>query len=202
LSSSASTLVVTPFTLLDFTEQHYMLTSSQVPTCTVRPATAQDLAATLQTVAARRAKFAVVAGGHTGNQGFSSTDGVLISLEKFDDVKLNKSTQQVSYGAGVTWDTVYNSLEGTGYNVVGGRVPGVGVGGFHTGGGGYSWLSNQYGLAADNLISVDMVLPNGTLATASETNNADLFWAIRGGGNRFGIVYRFTAKAHPQPAKV
>lgn len=201
-SSSATTLVTTPWTGWGFQNQHYMLTSSQIPTCTVRPATPQDLAATLKTVAARRVNFAIVAGGHTGNQGFSSTEGVLISLEKFKEIKLNKQTLQVSYGAGVTWDTVYNTLEGTGYNVVGGRVPGVGVGGFHTGGGGYSWLSNQYGLAADNFVSVDMVLPNGTLATASETDNTDLFWAIRGGGNRFGIVYRFTVKAHPQPAKV
>ncbi|PWN18434.1 FAD-binding domain-containing protein [Microstroma glucosiphilum] len=202
LSSSASSLVVTPFTFFDLADQHYMITSSQVSTCTVQPATAQDLAATLKTIAAKRAKFAVVAGGHTGNQGFSSTDGVLISLEKFNEISLDKNTQQVTYGAGVTWDTVYNTLEGTGYNVVGGRVAGVGVGGYHTGGGGYSWLSNQFGLAADNLISVDMVLPNGTLATASESNNADLFWAIRGGGNRFGIVYSFTVKAHPQPAQV
>jgi FAD/FMN-containing dehydrogenase len=76
------------------------------------------------------------------------------------------------------------------------------VGGFITGGGGYSWLTNQYGLTGDTLISASLVLPNGTLAEASETVNSDLFWAIKGGGNQFGVIYSFRLKAFPRPAQV
>ena len=61
-----------------------------------------------------------------------------------------------------------------------------------------SWLTNQYGLTGDTLVSADIVLPDGTVTTASATQNPDLFWAIRGGGNRFGIVYNFKLKTVPQ----
>lgn len=90
----------------------------------------------------------------------------------------------------------------TGVNIVGGRVTGVGVGGFISGGGGYSWKTNQYGLTTDTLLQADMVLPNGDLVTASSSENADLFWAIKGGGNQFGIVYNWRLKTYPQSAQV
>lgn len=92
--------------------------------------------------------------------------------------------------------------QGTGVNIVGGRVTGVGVGGFLTGGGGYSWKTNQYGLTGDTLLQADLVLPNGTLATASASENSDLFWAIRGGGNKFGIIYNWRLKTVTQSNKV
>jgi len=86
--------------------------------------------------------------------------------------------------------------------VVGGRVTGVGVGGFITGGGGFSWKTNQYGLTVDTLIHADMVLPTGDLVTTSVTSYPDLFFAIKGGGNQFGIVYNFRLATNPQTDKV
>lgn len=94
------------------------------------------------------------------------------------------------------------SSPGTGVNVVGGRVTGVGVGGFITGGGGYSWKTNQYGLTTDTLIHADMVLPNGNMVTASSTSYSDLFFAIKGGGNQFGVIYNFRLATNPQTALV
>lgn len=87
---------------------------------------------------------------------------------------------------------------GTGVNIVGGRVTGVGVGGFVHGGGGYSWKTNQYGLTIDTLMLADMVLPNGDLVTASATSYADLFFAIKGGGNKFGVAYNYRLATNPQ----
>ncbi|EPQ26170.1 uncharacterized protein PFL1_06377 [Pseudozyma flocculosa PF-1] len=183
-------------------KSHYMASSAQPSACVYRPKTAEDLAAAVKLVGEQRVRFAVSSGGHASNQGFSSTKGIHITLRGFDEVSVAADRSYVDLGGGKKWDEVYKQLDGTGLNVVGGRVPGVGVGGFITGGGGYSWLTNQHGLTGDTLIQADMVLPDGTLATASETQHPDLFWAIRGGGNQFGIVYRYRLKAYAQSAKI
>jgi FAD/FMN-containing dehydrogenase len=89
----------------------------------------------LKTVSATRTPFAVKSGGHTSNKGFSSTTGVHISLAQFNYTKLDTEAQTVAVGAGTKWISVYTALNGTGFNVVGGRNPAVGVGGFTLGGG-------------------------------------------------------------------
>lgn len=74
-------------------------------------------------------------GGHTRNPGFSSTKRVEIAMSRFNETKVNSSGGTVEVGAGLTWDQVYEALEPTGVNVIGGRVPGVGVAGLTLGGG-------------------------------------------------------------------
>ena len=74
-------------------------------------------------------------GGHATNAGFSSTEGIHIAMSRFKDVTNNASAGTVDVGAGCLWDDLYDALDGTGVNVVGGRVPGVGVAGFTLGGG-------------------------------------------------------------------
>ena len=75
-------------------------------------------------------------GGHSANRGFSSTPGVQISLVRFDTLKVNTRAKTVELGPGLTWDVVYEQLDPFGVTVIGGRVPGVGVGGLMLGGGG------------------------------------------------------------------
>jgi FAD/FMN-containing dehydrogenase len=87
-----------------------------------------------------RTPFAVKGGGHATNPGFSSTTGVQIAMTRFNQVIVNKTASLVEVGAGLIWDDVYNALDGTGLNVVGGRVSGVGVAGFTLGGGAWSSL--------------------------------------------------------------
>ncbi|KAJ7124360.1 FAD-binding domain-containing protein [Mycena epipterygia] len=176
---------------------HWLLSSIEDPQCVVEPSSAQDIGAILKTVGATRTPFAVKGGGHTSNIGFSSTTGVHISLAQFNYTKLDTAAQTVAIGAGTKWIDVYTTLDGTGFNVVGGRNPSVGVAGL-TLGGGYSWKSNAHGLAIDNLLHVNIVLPNGTATTASATCNADLFFALKGGFNNFGVVTEFTFRALPQ----
>ncbi|KAJ1022081.1 hypothetical protein NDA18_005315 [Ustilago nuda] len=178
--------------------EHYMSSSTQSSTCVAVPASPADISAAIKVIGSRRIRFAVKAAGHASNQGFSSTPGVQISLEKFQQVNLSGDKSTVDVGPGNIWDNVYKVLEGTGVAVVGGRVSGVGVGGFITGGGGYSYKTNQYGLTGDTLVSADLVLPDGTLTTASASQNSDLFWAIKGGGNKFGIIHNFKLKTVPQ----
>jgi FAD/FMN-containing dehydrogenase len=79
----------------------------------------------------------VKGGGHSTNVGFSSTTGVQIAMTRFNEVTLSADKSTVDVGAGLLWDDVYAALDGTGVNVVGGRVPGVGVAGFTLGGGKY-----------------------------------------------------------------
>ncbi|CAE6412260.1 unnamed protein product [Rhizoctonia solani] len=184
--------------------KHWASSSSQDSACVVEPANAQDVSTILQIVANTSTPFGIRSGGHATNAGFSSTPGVQIALFKFSGVTYNQapaaadgSVGTVEFGSGLIWDDVYAAIQPHGVNVVGGRVTGVGVGGF-TLGGGYSWLSNQYGLTIDTVTAFDLVLPNGTITTATETQNPDLFFGLKGGFNNFGIVTKFTVLAFPQ----
>ncbi|CAE7186855.1 unnamed protein product [Rhizoctonia solani] len=184
--------------------KHWASSSSQDSACVVEPANAQDVSTILQIVANTSTPFGIRSGGHATNAGFSSTPGVQIALFKLSGVTYHGapaaadgSVGTVEFGPGQVWDDVYAALEPHGVNVVGGRVTGVGVGGF-TLGGGYSWLSNQYGLTIDTVTAFEVVLPNGTITTATETQNSDLFFGLKGGFNNFGIVTKFTVLAFPQ----
>ncbi|VDB91517.1 unnamed protein product [Peniophora sp. CBMAI 1063] len=175
---------------------HWAFSSTQRATCSVQPGTAEDVGKILQIVGSTNTSFAVKGGGHASNPGFSSTTGVHISMARWSNVTLSDDKSTVEVGAGLIWDDVYSALEDTGVNVVGGRVPGVGVAGF-TLGGGYSWKTSQYGLTIDNIAAYELVLPNGTVTTVTEKDE-DLWFALRGGGNNFGIVTKFTLVTHPQ----
>lgn len=187
------------FGALDYvaSADHYMSSSLEWPACVFRPATPDDLAKAMQLIAERRIKFAVSCGKHTGNQGFSSTKGIQIDMRLFSHVNLSPDGSSVDVGGGNIWDNVYDALQGTGRYAMGGRVTGVGVGGFLLGGGGYSYLVNQFGLAADSILQFDMVSPDGRLLTVSAESDPDLFFAVKGGGNQFGIVHNFRLKTFP-----
>ncbi|KAF8601270.1 FAD-binding domain-containing protein [Ceratobasidium sp. AG-I] len=184
--------------------KHWPSSSSQDSACVVEPANINDMSTIMKIVANASTPFGIRSGGHATNPGFSSTPGVQIALFRLDEVTYHTelaaadgSVGTVDIGAGLTWDTVYAALEPYNVNVVGGRVTGVGVGGFVLGGG-YSWLSNQYGLAIDTVVAFEIVLPNGTITTATETVNPDLYFGLKGGFNNFGVVTKFTLRAFPQ----
>ena len=89
----------------------------------------------LQILGKSRTPFGVKSGGHASNRGFSSTSGVQISLARFNTFKVNIEVQTVELGPSLTWDDVYERLDPYGVTVIGGRIPGVGVGGLILGGG-------------------------------------------------------------------
>ncbi|KAH9042476.1 FAD-binding domain-containing protein [Lactarius pseudohatsudake] len=175
---------------------HYAPSSTQESACSVEPGTTEDVSKILRILGSTRTPFAVKGGGHTTNPGFSSTKGVQIALARFNETKVNYKDGTVEVGAGLTWDQVYTALDSTGVNVIGGRIPGIGVAGL-TLGGGYSYKSSQYGLAIDNVASYELVLPNGTITTVT-SQNKDLWFGLRGGLNNFGVVTNFVLKSHPQ----
>ncbi|KAF9474837.1 FAD-binding domain-containing protein [Pholiota conissans] len=176
---------------------HFAVSSTQQSKCVVEPGTPEDVGKILVILGRTRTPFAVKGGGHATNVGFSSTLGVHIAMSRFSEVNYNSSSQTADVGAGLVWDDVYAALEPFGVNVVGGRVTGIGVAGF-TLGGGYSWKSNQFGLAVDNVIAFELVLPNGRITTVTEKSDPSLFFGLKGGENNFGIVTKFKLKTFPQ----
>jgi FAD/FMN-containing dehydrogenase len=123
---------------------------------------------------------------------------VTIDLDRITEVEILDGNR-ARVGGGANTHQVYEALDAHDLSFVGGRVGTVGVGGF-TLGGGTSPFSNKYGWAMDNVYEYEVVLSNGTIATASVTQNPDLFFALRGGGNNFGIVTGFTVRTFAQGA--
>lgn len=142
--------------------------------------------------------FAVKSGGHSAVPGGSNVNGgITISFERLNKITLAADKKTASYQPGHRWVDVYTALEKDNVTVVGGRVASVGVGGL-TLGGGISYLSSQYGLACDNVLSYEVVTASGMIINVSESSFPDLYWALRGGGNNFGIVTKFNVRAFPQ----
>jgi FAD/FMN-containing dehydrogenase len=122
--------------------------------------------------------------------------GLVIDLSAMKGIRINPSARTARVEAGVTWGELNHDLQVFGLAATGGFISTTGVGGL-TMGGGLGWLVRKHGLALDNLISVDVVTADGRLLTASDSQNADLFWGIRGGGGNFGVVTSFEFNVHP-----
>ncbi len=140
--------------------------------------------------------IAIRGGGHNG-PGFGSCDGgLVIDLSLMKSVRVDPTTHTVRVEAGCTSGDVDHATHAVGLAVPFGIVSTTGVAGL-TLGGGTGYLTRKYGLTIDNLLEVDMVLADGSFVIANESQNSDLFWAIRGGGGNFGVVTSFLFQAHP-----
>ncbi|KAF2762234.1 FAD binding domain-containing protein [Pseudovirgaria hyperparasitica] len=173
--------------------------SALKPSCILSPTTAEEVSTIVKTLRANgnTEKFAIKSGGHSPNKYFASIDGSpLISTRKLNEVNLDAASQTVRVGPGNRWVDVAKALDGSGYTPVGGRIGDVGVGGLMLYGG-LSFLSAQNGWAMSNVLEYEVVLANGTIAKASKDHNKDLFDAMHGGGNNFGIVTSFLLQAYP-----
>ncbi|KAF2229605.1 FAD-binding domain-containing protein [Viridothelium virens] len=140
-------------------------------------------------------QYALKSGGHNPNFGFSSVNqGILISFRpNLANTTISTDHSTADVGPGSRWDEALTVLDQYGKAIVGGRLGHVGVGGYILGGG-LSFLTSQYGFAADTLVNVECVTANGTIINANRTSNSDIFFAMQGGGNQFGIVTKYTLK--------
>ncbi|KAF7562139.1 hypothetical protein G7046_g1981 [Stylonectria norvegica] len=144
--------------------------------------------------------------GHDFNGRSVGAGALSIWTHRFKSIKYYKSFKTSSYngaaikvGAGVIGVEVYLAAEKYGVSVVGGEGLSVGYAGGYLAGGGYSPLSSLYGMGADQILSIEVVTPDGRFITASDKENTDLFWALSGGGgSTFGVVTSYTVKAYPK----
>ncbi|KAI9367782.1 hypothetical protein BJX61DRAFT_276000 [Aspergillus egyptiacus] len=162
----------------------------------VKPTCADEVAAAVKFAAAYQVPLTVCGGGHS-TSGASSSEGMVIHLGNMRKVEVDEPRMTVSFEGGCLWGDVDSALEAHGLATVGGAVNHTGVGGLILGGG-HGWLTAKHGLTIDNLIAVQMVTADGCTLDASETENADLFWAVRGAGAQLGVVTRFVCRAHRQ----
>ncbi len=144
---------------------------------------------------------AVRGGGHNVAGNALVEDGLVIDLSMMRAIHLDVERKTARVQGGCLWSDVDKETLPFGLFTTGGLVSSTGVAGF-TLGGGIGWLMRKYGLACDNLLGVDLVTADGKLVRASESQNPDLFFAVRGGGGNFGVVTEFEFRLHPTSGMV
>ena len=143
---------------------------------------------------------AIRGGGHNVGGRALCDDGLVIDLSRMRSVHVDAVNQTVRVQSGATLGDLDRETHVFGLAVPSGIVPKTGIAGL-TLGGGVGWLLRKYGMSIDNLLSCQVVTAGGTVLTASDASeNADLFWALRGGGGNFGVVTSFEFRAHPVQA--
>ncbi|KAI0341015.1 FAD binding domain protein [Trametopsis cervina] len=167
----------------------------------VQVADAHDASKAILFAIENNLEIAIRGGGHSTSGASSTEGGLVVDLSKLRSVTVDVQNSLLHVGGGALWEDVDKEAIKYGLATVGGTVNHTGVGGL-TVGGGYGWLTSKHGLTVDCLRSAEVILANGDIVQTSETENSDLFWAIRGGGSNFGPVTRFTFQGFPQRRNV
>jgi FAD/FMN-containing dehydrogenase len=166
------------------------------PALIVRAVDAADVMAAVHHARVNGMLTAIRGGGHNGGGLGTCDGGLVIDLSLMKGIRVDPAARTVRVGAGCLWGDVDHATYPFGLAVPCGFISTTGVGGL-TLGGGIGYLTREYGLTIDNLLSADVVLADGSFVTASAASHPDLFWALRGGGGNFGVVTSFEFRAHP-----
>jgi FAD/FMN-containing dehydrogenase len=170
------------------------------PRAVARPLDVAAVQNAVRVMVHRGVPLRVRSGGHS-YAGYSTlSDGVVIDLSAMNSVSVDRRSQTATVGAGAQLIDVYSALANAGAMLPGGSCPSVGVAGV-TLGGGFGLAARRFGLTADHLVSADVVTVDGRRRTVNAQTDADLLWALKGGGGgNFGIVTEFTFTVHPLPS--
>jgi FAD/FMN-containing dehydrogenase len=165
------------------------------PAAIARVQGAVDVVAVVDYARETGTELAVRGGGHS-SAGYSTVDGgIVLDFSRVKSVWVDPQAKVARAQAGALWGDVDRETQAHGLAVPGGQISHTGIAGL-TLGGGIGWLSRQYGLTIDSLLSVDLVTADGRLVTASESEHPDLFWGLRGGSGNFGVVVSFEYRLH------
>lgn len=140
--------------------------------------------------------LSVRGGGHSYAGHAVADDALALDLSAMATVEVDAERRRATVGAGAKWADLDGAAQASGLATTGGTVSSVGVAGY-TLGGGTGYLARKYGLGLDNLVAAEVVLADGRVVEASEDENEDLFWGLRGGSGNFGIVTSFDFRLHP-----
>lgn len=166
------------------------------PDVVVRPVNAGDVIAAVNFAREGRLDLAIRGGSHSV-PGFGTVDrGLVIDLSRMRGVRVDPEKRTARAEGGANWGDLNAAAHAFGLATTGGIISTTGVAGL-TLGGGIGYLARGFGLSCDNLVSADVVTADGKFRVASEKENPDLFWAIRGGGGNFGVVTSFEFRLHP-----
>jgi FAD/FMN-containing dehydrogenase len=166
------------------------------PALIVRAAHADDVVKTVRLASTRGLLFAVRGGGHNIAGNAVCDGGLMLDLSLMRAVQVDPKTRIARVEPGARLSDVDKATQAYGLATPVGINSTTGIAGL-TLGGGFGWLSRKHGMTVDNLLSADVVTAAGSVLKASASENADLFWAIRGGGGNFGVVTSFELKLHP-----
>jgi len=166
------------------------------PAVIVRAVNAGDVMAAVRFAAENGLPVAIRGGGHSV-PGFGTWDeAVVIDLMRMRGVRVDPAKRTARAEGGATWGDLNAAANAFGLATTGGIISTTGVAGL-TLGGGIGYLARGFGLSCDNLVSADVVTADGRFLIASETENEDLFWALRGGGGNFGVLTALEFRLHP-----
>src|SRR5215213_1133398 len=174
----------------------YNAMHASTPQVTVRASGTADVVDAIAYARRHELPIAVRGGGHSIAGLSSPKAGLLIDLADMRGVHVDPVKRIAVVQGGALWGDVDRETQAFGLVAPGGVISDTGVGGL-TLGGGYGWVRRRYGLSVDQLVEAQVVTADGRVLTASEDENADLFWALRGGGGNFGIVTSFTFALQP-----
>jgi FAD/FMN-containing dehydrogenase len=166
------------------------------PALIARVANTEDVVRAVKFAASEGLPVAVRGGAHS-IAGFSTCDdGIVIDLSGMVDVNVDPVMRRATAGGGTKWVTFDAATQAHGLATTGGLISSTGLGGFALGGG-IGHLVRAYGLTSDNLISAELVTADGSVVRASAEDDAELLWALRGGGGNFGVVTSLEMAVHP-----
>jgi hypothetical protein len=165
------------------------------PALIARCSGAADVIAAIEFARSKGLQISVRGGGHSVPGHAVCDDGVMIDLKPMGGVLVDPATRTARAQGGATWGTFDRETQLFGLATTGGRITTTGVGGL-TLGSGSGWLERKFAWTGDNLISAQLVSATGEVVTASEQENPELFWGLRGGGGNFGIVTQFEYRLH------
>jgi FAD/FMN-containing dehydrogenase len=166
------------------------------PALIVRCRTRDDVVAALAIARTARLEVSIRGGGHNVAGRAVTDGGLMVDLAEMKAIAIDPETAIATAGGGVIWAELNDAAAEHGLAVTGGLISTTGIAGY-TLGGGLGWLMAKYGLAADNLLAVELVTAEGEVLDVDAASHHDLFWALRGGGGNFGVATSLTYRLHP-----